>query len=374
MQSKKPIMLLGALGSVGQKVLKILLTEETPYKLVAISLSKDNEKNQAYFKEYGSKVKTCILQNRRFLKEYRRDFPEVNFIVGKRNIRKLIYLKQVKAVFNSISQSFGLIYSCWTLMAKKTLILANKESLVMAGSILTSLAKSKQTHIIPVDSEHNALFCLKNHFGKLDTIGITASGGAFFNQTRTELKSIDTKTALVHPTWQMGPKITIDSQTMVNKTFEIIEAMYLFNFPLNKIQVLRQSESKIHAFCSVNQRNYYFYSKNDMYFPIKNALLWPNDFKYFEISEILNCDVEEIPENRFLVYDALPKIFDKEFFGTTFSVLDDIAIAKFLKGTLSFKEIDEFILKNIDLKDFKKTFNIKNILKLSKKIQKKFLN
>ena len=369
---KKSILLLGALGSVGQKALDILLTEETPYCLVAMSLSKDNEKNQKYFEKYQNKVKICILQNKRFLKTYKAAHPEITFVVGKRNIQKLIYSNKVKAVFNAVSQSFGLIYSYWALMAKKTLILANKESLVMAGSILTKIAKSKQVKIIPVDSEHNALFCLKNHFGKLESIGISASGGAFFNKSRAELKQIDKVTALVHPTWQMGAKITVDSQTMVNKTFEIIEAMYLFHFPLKEIKVLRQKDSKIHAFCTANGRTYYLHSENDMYHPIKNALLWPDIYNYFEIKDTLTEVVEEIPSGRFLVYDRLLSEFDLEFFGAAFSILDDIAIAKFLNGFLSFLEIDEFILKNLYLKDFSKQFNLGNILKLSKKIQKKF--
>ncbi len=370
--SKKSILLLGALGSVGQKALDILITEETPYRLVAVSLSKDNEKNQKYFEKYQSKVKICILQNKHFLKTYKTKYPEITFIVGKRNIKKLIYSNKIDAVFNSVSQSFGLVYSYWTLMAKKTLILANKESLVMAGSILTKIAKSKQAKIIPVDSEHNAIFCLKNHFDALSSIGITASGGAFFGKTRAELKQIDKSTALVHPTWQMGTKITVDSQTMVNKTFEIIEAMYLFDFPLKEIKVLRQKDSKIHAFCEANGRTYYLHSENDMYHPIKNALLWPKTYNYFEIKDTLTEVVEEIPSGRFLVYDSLLSEFDFQFFGTTFSILDDIAIAQFLKGSLAFFEIDEFILKNLYLKDFSKPFNLGNILKLSKKIQKKF--
>lgn len=369
---KKSILLLGALGSVGQKALDILMTEETPYRLAALSLSKDNEKNLKYFEKYQNKVQICILQNKRFLKTYKTTHPEITFIVGKRNIKKLIYSNKIDVVFNSVSQSFGLIYSYWALMAKKTLILANKESLVMAGSILTKIAKSKQVKIIPVDSEHNALFCLKNHFGELCSIGITASGGAFFNKSRAELKQIDKTTALVHPTWQMGTKITVDSQTMVNKTFEIIEAMYLFNFPLKEIEVLRQKDSKIHAFCIVNGNTYYLHSENDMYHPIKNALLWPHTYNYFEIKDTLTEVVEKIPSGRFLVYDALLKEFDTRFFGTAFSILDDIAIAKFLKGSLTFAEIDEFILKNLYLKDFFKQFNLGNILKLSKKIQKKF--
>ncbi len=370
--SKKSILLLGALGSVGQKALDILLTEETPYNLVAVSLSKDNEKNQKYFEKYQNKVKICILQNKHFLKTYKIAYPEITFVVGKRNIQKLIYSNKVKAVFNAVSQSFGLIYSYWALMAKKTLILANKESLVMAGSILTKIANSKQVEIIPVDSEHNALFCLKNHFGKLESIGITASGGAFFSKSRAELKQIDKITALVHPTWQMGTKITIDSQTMVNKTFEIIEAMYLFGFPLKEIKVLRQKDSKIHAFCTANKHTYYLHSENDMHYPIKNALLWPDIYSYFEIKDTPTEVVEEIPSGRFLVYDRFLSEFDYEFFGTTFSILDDIAIAKFLNGFLTFLEIDEFILKNLYLKDFSKRFNLGNILKLSKKIQKNF--
>ena len=182
-------------------------------------------------------------------------------------------------VLNGIAGSDGLLPSVAALESRKNLALANKESIVMAGPIILKLAKKNNLQVIPVDSEHSALFFLLHNQPKhnLAEIILTASGGAFHKKTLQDLEQVTVKQALAHPNWDMGVKITIDSATLANKALEVIEAQHLFNLELRQIKVVIHPQSYVHSLIrTIDGSLYAQLSKPDMRIPIQNALTYPD--------------------------------------------------------------------------------------------------
>jgi len=203
--------------------------------------------------------------------------PEITWS-GDDAVRRLLMETEADIVINGIAGSAGLMPSVWALQSGKDLALANKETIVMAGPLIQALAEKEGRLILPVDSEHSAIFHLlrRQNLSELRGIVITASGGAFRSTPLDDFQHITLRDALRHPTWDMGAKITIDSATMANKGLEIIEAHYLFHLPASQISVLIHPQSCIHSMVqSVDGSFYAQISSPDMRIPIQNAITYP---------------------------------------------------------------------------------------------------
>ena len=254
--------MLGATGSIGSQTLDVVRQHSDKLQVTGLVAYSSKEKLQAAATEFG--VKDCIL-----VKDCGSE-DEANA-----QVKALINSKDVDVVVNAISGAVGLVASYETLKAGKRLALANKESLVVAGDLLMPMAGK---NLLPIDSEHGAIYqcLLGEQKSEIYKIHITASGGPFFGKTKDELKDVNASDALKHPTWTMGPKITIDSSTLMNKGLEVIEAHHLFGVEYDKINVVVQRQSAIHSMVEYKDGSVKAHmGTTDMRIPIQYALSYP---------------------------------------------------------------------------------------------------
>lgn len=363
----KNLIILGAAGSIGTQTLELFNEYQLEYNIVALTLSRNLDKNINILKKIKNIPKYLFLQDKSNYKIYKKLYPNSIIKYGKKSILNFIKTNKIDTVLNAISGIYGLEFSYISLKYKKNLLLANKETLIAGSTVITNLAKKNNIQILPIDSEHNALFnLLKNRKNEdIEKLIITASGGSFRDYSRKQLENVKIEDALNHPTWKMGAKITIDSATMVNKAFEIIEARHLFDYKLKDIIPYIHKESLVHAALKLKSKKYdFFISKNDMKNPILNILLYPNNFDYHQKAKkklVLN----KIDFERFIILDFLYKNYNDKYFGAIFSAIDEVLVDLFLKNLIKFKQIDELIIKYYEqFKNYNKKFNLKNILKL----------
>lgn len=260
-------------------------------------------------------------------------------------------------VVNALVGSVGLVPTLKAIEEKIPVALANKETLVTAGHIVKEHAKTYDVPLLPVDSEHSAIFqCLQGEETKtIERLIITASGGSFRDKKREELDGVTVKEALNHPNWTMGAKITIDSATMMNKGFEVIEAHWLFDIPYEKIEVLLHKESIIHSMVEFHDRSILAQlGSPDMRVPIQYALTYPerlplSPVKSLNLWEIGQLNFKKADENR---YRCLQFAFESGKIGgtmpTVLNAANETAVEAFLKGRISFLQIEEFIEKSLN--------------------------
>ena len=270
----KNIVLLGATGSIGDSCLNVIRQNKKHFHLFGIGLGGNLDKAQQITKEFNPKhifvAESHVDKSHDFLQSY------PNILSTEDELQGLIQDPSVDIVISAISGFAGLKASYFAIDAGKTILIANKESIVAAGDILMPLAQAKNSEIIPVDSEHNAIHqCFPPHsdLKEISKIMITASGGPFREKTFEELSEVTLQDALKHPTWSMGTKITIDSATLVNKCLELIEAHYLFQIPESQIEIVVHPQSIIHSMVTyIDGSTIAQMSNPNMEVPIANAL------------------------------------------------------------------------------------------------------
>ena len=246
---QSPVLILGSTGSVGEQAINVARRTGTP--VLALSANQNVKRVEEQAREFG--VKACAMADESTAADLRTRLADTDIRVyaGMEGICQMIAEQNGDdpIVLNSIIGEAGLKPTVAALQAGKRLALANKESLVCAGEIVMNLAKEKGIEILPVDSEHSAIFqCLRSGEKKeIKRILLTASGGPFYGYTKERLAKVTVEDALAHPTWKMGTKITIDSATLMNKGFEVIEAVHLFGVTPEQIKVLVHRESIMHS-------------------------------------------------------------------------------------------------------------------------------
>jgi 1-deoxy-D-xylulose-5-phosphate reductoisomerase len=261
MLMKKRVAVLGATGSIGKSSLDIISRDKDSFEVVLLTANSSRGKLEELSKQFPTAV--CALTGEENGKE-----------------KLLTAIKEIKPdiTINGISGAAGLEPSFAAIEAGSDLALANKETIVMAGRLAIQLAKEKNVNIIPVDSEHSAIFhlLLNNSRNNVSEIILTASGGPFRSFSIKDMEKVTVKDALAHPTWNMGKKITIDSASMANKGLEVIEARVLFDMPPEKIKVVIHPQSVVHSMIRLcNGVIYAQLSKPDMRHPVHDALYWP---------------------------------------------------------------------------------------------------
>ena len=280
---------------------------------------------------------------------------------------------------NAFVGSFGCQPTLTAMKCGADVALANKETLVMAGEIVKQYQKKYQVQLLPIDSEHSAIFSLLKGIKKeeIEQLIITASGGPFF--FKPDLKP-DIQAALNHPTWKMGKKITIDSATMINKGFEIIEAHYLFDIPIKKIQSIVHPQSLIHSMVeTIDGEIYAQLGTNDMRHPIQTAITWPymvkNKMKKLKLWEIKNLSFFK---NDFKRYPLLKMTYHSAQRGgsalAALNAANEAAVHLFLQGKIDFFAIAKIVKKTVDNHPFRKKPNLNYILNLDKEIKKMLIN
>lgn len=355
----KRICLLGASGSIGGQTLDVMKKHPVDFSLVGFSVGKQTEKIFDILKDFSPKF-ICVKSEEK-VSELQKQYPEITFFFGDEGLNKLIQACDCDMVVNALVGFVGLKPSITALENNKYLALANKETLVAGGEIINKLLENGKGKLIPIDSEHVALSkCLSNGKENVDKIIITASGGAFRKLTRDQLNNVTPEDALKHPTWSMGNKITIDSASMVNKTFEIIEAYYLFGYKYEDIELMFNYESYVHSLVRYKDGSYRLDEGNpDMRVPIKYAMYegaCEYDIVYLnKLEDYKKSNLYQFDYDRFPIVNLAKKIIDeKGLLGATFNAANEEAVYAFLNKEIKFLDIEKIIyycinnLKNID--------------------------
>ncbi|MDY6854260.1 MAG: 1-deoxy-D-xylulose-5-phosphate reductoisomerase [Thermodesulfobacteriota bacterium] len=352
----KKLAILGCTGSIGVNTLDIVDIFKDRYEIVALSAGSNINllKEQVLrFKPRAVSVLNNLLANK--LKEGLKSH-NVEIFHGIEGVNKIATLPEVEMVISAIVGAAGLVPTLSAIQACKNIALANKETLVMAGKIVMKEAKKNGVSILPIDSEHNAIFqsLLGHRKRDIKRIILTASGGPFLNCSYEELKKVTIQRALKHPTWQMGRKITIDSASLMNKGLEVIEARWLFDVPHEKIDIHIHPQSIVHSMVEyIDGSVIAQMGVPDMRIPISYALAYPDRLEtrlpQLNLNEIHKLTFERPDEERFpalkLAYRAV------EEGGTMPAVLNaanEVAVEAFLGDKISFPQIPQVIERTMD--------------------------
>lgn len=365
----KDVIILGASGSIGRQTIDIILNTKNEFRIVGMSLGRDLKLAQ----ELVDLVKPEVIT----LREGDINFSGLKYY-GDEGLLKLASYKTNNdtILVNALVGSSGLLPTIYAIKSKKNIALANKETLVMAGDIIKALVKEYKVNLLPIDSEHSAILeCLKGE--KLEDVKdliITASGGSFRDKKREELKDVTVKEALAHPNWQMGPKITIDSATMMNKGFEVIEAHHLFNVPYDKIKTILHKESIVHSLVMFNDGAIKAeLAVSDMRIPIMYALSYPKHVlnKIEPLNLVgLNLHFEELSYKRYPLLKLAYEMGKKgSIYTTVLNAANEAAVNLFLNNKIKFLEIEDIIFTYTNKNYDEYELNIDNILYLDKMIK-----
>ncbi len=367
---KKKIAILGSTSSIGKSLLDIikkdkknfkieLLTANTNYKDLINQANKFNVKN-IIITDLNSFKKTKIIYKNR----------NINIFQNFESLKKILP-KKVDYVMSAISGIGGLLPTHKIIKHTKLIAIANKEAIICGWPLIKKELKKHKTKFIPVDSEHFSIFSLLDNTDKkeIEKIFITASGGPFRNLPKKKFKKIKLKDALKHPNWRMGKKITIDSATLMNKVFEVIEAKNIFDSSYDKISILIHPKSYVHAIIKFkNGLIKFLIHEPDMKIPIYNSIYYeknkniktrPLDFKILN-----NLELKKVEKTKFPLVKLLDKIPNQSsLFETILITINDYLVYKFLEKKINFQELNKLIYKISNYKEFQKfkKINPKNL-------------
>lgn len=341
---------MGATGSIGTQTLQIIKEHPEEFRLVAMAAGKNIDLTRRIINEFRPEL--VSVSEKSIAQSLEAEFPSVSFTYGNDGLSEVAVYHKADILVNAVTGSIGLTPTLQAINEKKTIAIANKETLVTAGHIVMEEAKRNQVSLLPVDSEHSAIFqALQGEKSKnIEKLILTASGGSFRDRTREELANVTVQDALNHPNWSMGAKITIDSATMMNKGLEVIEAHWLFSIGYDQIEVLLHKESIIHSMIEFHDSSVIAQlGTPDMRVPIQYALTYPDRLPLatanrLNLAEIGKLHFQKMDFDRFrclrLAYEAgraggtMP---------TVLNAANEEAVAAFLNGKASFLQIEELI-------------------------------
>lgn len=351
----KKISILGSTGSIGIQALDVVGTHRERFKIVGLSALGNIDELEKQIEEFNPEVVAVFEREKAEILSHRVG-KKVKIVSGMEGLVTVATSENADIVLTSVVGSVGLLPTLEAIRCKKTIALANKETLVAAGELVTREAKKYAVGIVPVDSEHSAIFqCLQGEDIKnVSRIILTASGGSFRDWTGAEMEKAGARDALKHPTWNMGKKITIDSSTLMNKGLEVIEARWLFNMELDKIDVVVHPQSVIHSMVEYKDNSIIGQmGVPDMRIPIQYALSYPEriessvkrlDFGNLGQLTFMPPDMEKFPCLS-LAYEAL-KI------GKTMPCVlngaNEVLVEYFLRDRIGFYDIPKFIEKAME--------------------------
>ena len=367
----KNVLLLGATGSIGKSVLSVISQNKESLNLIGISFNKNVSRYQeilekhspdyVYIEDHDSFKSLCSKDKERYLS-------------GDEELERLINRDDVDIIVCATSGFAGLKTAYIASKTGKKILLANKESIVAGGSLLMKTIKENNTELVPIDSEHNAIFqCLPESRSTQDVqqIVITASGGPFHGKNIDELNNVGVQDALNHPNWEMGSKISIDSATLVNKCLELIEACYLFDMDESFFELAIHPESIVHSIVTFNDGSSICQMSNpDMRVPIANAMSYDNrlsiPFQPIDFNN-LKLNFESFPNDRAeIVHLAREAVREDSSKGIYFNAANEVAVENFLKKRITFRQIYEVILRTFDTKEMSKFNSIEDIFEIDR--------
>jgi len=346
---RKRVVVLGATGSIGESALKVARDIPERVEIVAMAANSNAEKLAAAANELRPES-VCLVDKGKIDILERALAYQPRIFCGEEGLREIACLTSADMVLVAIVGTAGLRPALAAIEAGKDLAVASKEILVMAGEIVMREAREKGVHVLPVDSEHNAIFqCLDGRASEIRRIILTASGGPFREMPRPKFDSITSEQALKHPTWNMGPKITIDSATLFNKGLEMIEAHWLFGVEMKRVEVVIHPQSIVHSLVEfADGSTLAQLSYSDMCFPIQYAITWPERVA----NTLPPLDFSKLAKLEFFAprYEDFPALSlarrAGEIGGTLPAVMNaanEIAVAAFLDGQVRFPSIWQIV-------------------------------
>lgn len=373
----KKISILGSTGSIGTQTLDIAREHKDDFEIVALSCGKNIKLLVDQIKEFSPKLVSVEDENlatelRNALAEQNIKFPEIMY--GMDGLLAVATVSEAEIVVTAIVGMIGIRPTIAAIEAKKDIALANKETLVCAGHIIMPLAEKMGVSILPVDSEHSAIFqsLQGNDDNKIARIILTASGGPFRGRKAEEIKDMTAKDALKHPNWSMGQKVTIDSSTLANKGLEVMEAKWLFNVDIDQIVVTVHPQSILHSAVEYEDGSVMGQmGVPDMRLPIQYALLYPERkslsgkrLNLFEVGSLTfeKPDIETFPALGL----ALKAGKTGGSLPTVFNAANEVAVARFLKDEIRFFGIPELINKAMETVKFIENPSVDDILAIEK--------
>jgi len=359
----KKILILGSTGSIGTQALKVV--EKLKYTVSGLSANRNISLLEKQILKF--KPKYISIKDEKQYKFLKSKFPEIKIFLKNEGLKRIIREADYDIVLIAIS-GFDAIYPFYeALKRNKKIAIANKESVVVAGELFKSLIEKNKKNILPVDSEHSAIFQLLENRKKteVDKIYLTSSGGPFFKKN---FKNITVEKVLKHPVWKMGKKITVDSATMMNKGFEIMEAKHLFSFPVDKIKVLIHPQSIVHSMIEMKDGVFLAHlSEPDMKIPIKFALTYPlrenKIFQKFDITKFKKLEFFPPDYNKFPCLKLSIEVAKKERgYPCVLNAANEFLVDSFLNGRILFFDIFKILEKVISKFKGKKIRNIEELI------------
>ncbi|MDA3909835.1 MAG: 1-deoxy-D-xylulose-5-phosphate reductoisomerase [Bacteroidales bacterium] len=379
MADKKHIAILGSTGSIGTQCLDVIRNHKD--KFVAEVLVAGNNEQLLIEQALEFQPNMVVIANEdkyQVVADALQD-KDIKVFAGESSIDHVVQISSVNMVLTAMVGFAGLKPTLKAIEAGKPIALANKETLVVAGDLIMKAVQKYRVPLIPVDSEHSALFqCLNGEpMGTIKKLILTASGGPFRNKTADELKEVSLEQALNHPNWDMGPKVTIDSASMMNKGLEVIEAYWLFGIPADKIEVVIHPQSIVHSMVEFIDGSMKAQLGNtDMRLPIQYALSWPNRIEThvepISLTEIGKLEFEAPDTTRFpnlkLAFEALKKGGNA---ACVLNAANEIAVQAFLDKKIRFTDIAFVNEQVMNAVEFHKSGTIEDYIESDKTAREK---
>lgn len=356
---KRNIAILGSTGSIGTQALDVVREHPENFEIYALTANENVSLLIEQAREFMPEVVVIANESKyNQLKEALSDLP-IKVWAGAESIAQVVESEPIDMVLTAMVGYCGLKPTISAIKAGKAIALANKETLVVAGELIMDLAKENRVPILPVDSEHSAIFqCLCGETSPIEKILLTASGGPFRNYTLEQLQKVTKKEALKHPNWDMGAKITIDSASMMNKGFEMIEAKWLFDLDPSEVEVVVHPQSIIHSMVQFQDSSIIAQlGLPDMRLPIQYALGYPNrlksSFERLDIFKLGTMTFEKPDTTRFrnlaFAFDAA---HTKGNMPCILNAANEVVVAAFLKDEIGFLEMSDIIEKTMQKTSF----------------------
>jgi 1-deoxy-D-xylulose-5-phosphate reductoisomerase len=344
--TEKGVALLGASGSIGKNTLEVLRKHREEFRLVAFSVHQNLDEYYAIIEEFEPKL-AVVTGDKKV------ENPPIPTLYGKEGLIEASLREDVDIIVVATSGNIGVYPTLYGLRNGKRVALANKETLVSFGAMVMQEVRRGRGELIPIDSEHSALFQLFSQYSsEIAELYLTASGGPFRNLSREEMKDVKKSQVLAHPVWKMGSKITVDSATLMNKGLEVIEAFWLFDIPPEKIRVLIHPQSIVHGLLKLKDGAYVAHlSYPDMKIPIQYALTYPKRAEMeFVPFTLFNKTLEfyEPDFNKFPLLKLAYKVLQEGGIKPCImNAANDVAVEAFLKEEIDFLDIEKVVMETV---------------------------
>ncbi len=384
---KQKIAVLGSTGSIGSSLLNIINRDKSNFQIILLSANKNYTKLLRQAKLFN--VKNLLIADRFICSKLSKikKYKKINFFNSYKDFQKIFKSNKVDYIMSAITGIEGLHPTLESIKYTKKIAIANKEAIICGWDLIKNKLKKYNVEFIPVDSEHFSIWygSKENLIQNTSNVYLTASGGPFLNKDIKKLNTVNVSRAIKHPNWKMGKKISIDSATLMNKVFEVIEARNIFNLPLKKLSILIHPKSYIHAIIKFNSGLIKLIAHDTtMEIPIFNSLYLKNKkiikSKKVDLELLNNLNLEPVDKKRFSVVRILDNLNNKCcLFDTVIVSANDTYVDLFLKKIIKFNDISKLLLNFLNNKEFKKykkiyPKNVHEILKLNNYVRLKILS